>query len=393
MPAPKNTRILQIIKQFLHKTHLVIGLTFGFYFAFMGVTGALMVFRHEIDAWQNPQLMQWQEADGDHATFSLSQTVDNVTAKYPDYTVKQIDCPYPSAIFVYDIHVIDGNGVYREVFVNLYGDILGTRVEGGTFFPKVLKLHTQLIPGSFGELLIKLAPFFFIAIVLTGLWIWWPPRKNFVQQAKMRITIKLGAPYKRTIHDMHNAFGFWSLLLLLVISVTGLAIAWEEQTKTIVGKFASSQALEGYHQHPTSFVDADGFKPGTIDYALDAAKSQISRPGYTPVSITPRDDGYRVAFAPQSFQMHSTAPRATLANVDVDGQGNVVNVVYPEDKSPQSRILSWIVPIHMGNWAGGWLYYPVKVVYFLAALSPLVLLITGFLKYIGRRPLSGFLSR
>jgi uncharacterized iron-regulated membrane protein len=382
MPEPQKnqSRLSLRIKNAFHQIHIWLGITFGIYFAFMGVTGSLYLFHSELDVLFNSSLMRVSAPPGPSKTLSLDRLQDIATNASPGANISAVDPP-PSSNRSIDFHIVTSNGDLRELFINPYtGKVLGSRVEGGPFFPKVRQLHIQLVPGNFGEILVKLLPIAATIILLTGVWIWWPPKAKFWEQAKLRSTIKLGAPYKRTIHDMHNAFGIWTVLFLLIASITGAGIAWEDQTvkaaKLIDAKFPGTAV-------PSTFKAPDTSSESSSNASLDevAAHAQSVAPGLAIDEIKLNGDSYVVSLT----EPNQPEVKAKLVNAYVDLAGTVTDLRRPENQPIGSRAARWVTSAHVGKWGPGPFYYVVMLLVGLSSFSTLILLTTGILKLIGKR--------
>src|SRR5690606_40397849 len=64
----------------------------------------------------------------------------------------------------------------------------------------------------------------FTFLIFSGLILWLPKK---LRAWKQGFKIKLSANWKRINHDLHNTLGFYSFILLLVMSLTGLCWSFE----------------------------------------------------------------------------------------------------------------------------------------------------------------------
>jgi len=54
--------------------------------------------------------------------------------------------------------------------------------------------------------------------------LWWPKK---LKNLKQRLTLKWSASFKRVNWDFHSTFGFYTFLVLLIISLTGLTWSYK----------------------------------------------------------------------------------------------------------------------------------------------------------------------
>ncbi len=87
------------------------------------------------------------------------------------------------------------------------------------FFSYVTKFHTGLLMGSVGKLIVTYTTLFFVFILLSGIFIFLPSNGK---QLRQRFMVEWGKGAKRRLFDLHVSLGWWTLLWLLLLAVTGL---------------------------------------------------------------------------------------------------------------------------------------------------------------------------
>ena len=121
------------------------------------------------------------------------------------------------------------NGV-NFVGLTIYVDPVSLKVLGseerrraGLFNRNLTTMHVALMaPGYYG---LQAVGFLGIAMVLfgfSGLTLWWP-RKD---QWRSAFGIRRGARGFRLNRDLHSVVGFWSLIVFLIISISGVDLAF-----------------------------------------------------------------------------------------------------------------------------------------------------------------------
>lgn len=87
------------------------------------------------------------------------------------------------------------------------------------FFSYVTKFHTSLMMGPVGKLIITYTTLFFIFILITGIFVLLPKDGK---QLCQRLKVEWSKGSRRRLFDLHVSLGWWALLWLLLLSVTGL---------------------------------------------------------------------------------------------------------------------------------------------------------------------------
>lgn len=87
------------------------------------------------------------------------------------------------------------------------------------FFSYVTKFHTGLMMGPVGKLIVTYTTLLFVFILISGIFVFLP--KNGKQLCQ-RFKVEWGKGSKRRLFDLHVSLGWWTLLWLLLLAVTGL---------------------------------------------------------------------------------------------------------------------------------------------------------------------------
>jgi uncharacterized iron-regulated membrane protein len=115
---------------------------------------------------------------------------------------------------------------YYLVYLNPYdGTVLKVKNEDADFFRIVLMGHFYLwLPPDIGQPLAASATLIFLAMLITGLIMWWPRNKKSTRQ---RFTIKWNARWRRVNYDLHAVMGFYATWIAIILAVTGLVFGFQ----------------------------------------------------------------------------------------------------------------------------------------------------------------------
>lgn len=262
----------------------------------------------------------------------------------------------------------------KTISVNPYtAAIIGDRNTQNDFFNVVLRLHRNLLLGKTGTQIIKWNVLIFFILCVSGLVIWWPKQKKFFRQA-VKINFKT-KNWKRLNWDLHSVLGFYALLLLMVISLTGIFWMFDSVRNGL--KFVTRQPGSKKEEKLKSALQA-----GTI-FSLDQAYTRATAmyAGASEVVITPPQD----SVAPLRVTMQYPYTIVRKQNIIYYDQysGEVMRENLYKNYTAYDKISRSNYQLHTGDMPG--LGIGTKIIYFLASLISASLPITGFLVWMGRK--------
>jgi len=206
--------------------HLVGGLIAAVFLAILGLTGSLLVFEGEIDHLLNRPLTHVQPQGERRSVGELCQLLEQ------RHTGSHVDSVNPSydPTIAYRIHVRSSTpGESRTYAINPYtGEELGSLEHANQWMAKVHQFHTNLLLGPNGKMITGVSAMFLFLLSVTGLIVWMP--------AKMWKLSVLQRP-RAGNWELHNLLGFYSSIFMLLFSITGLVIHWDNETRTLINRW------------------------------------------------------------------------------------------------------------------------------------------------------------
>lgn len=208
------------------KFHLWVSVPFGVIITITCFTGALLVFEEEITALCKGHIAAVTPVG---EALPLNVIADRVDATLPEgVDVKGVVVPN-SPCEAYKVNL--SKPKKTAVYVNQYtGEVIGSD-ERIPFYKTVFRLHRWLMdsdPGGgklfWGKIIVGASTLACVVILLTGLVIWWPRNRKMLKN-RLQIALKKGK--NRFWYDLHVAGGFYALLLLLAMALTGLTWSFE----------------------------------------------------------------------------------------------------------------------------------------------------------------------
>ena len=160
-----------------------------------------------------------------------------------------------------------GPGGGANVMVNPYTGVILPDPPGPdplvAFMRKVHLLHTQLLGGRVGNVIVVAVTFVALFLVISGIVVWWRDKVWRVSRS---------GSWKRTNFDLHHSLGIFSAVILLIITSTGLWVRY--------GKV--DEWMRKLNTAPTPPIPSQpSAEPGTPVLSLDsiAAVARAAVPG------------------------------------------------------------------------------------------------------------------
>ncbi len=246
------------------------------------------------------------------------------------------------------------------------------------FFLTMMKLHRWLLlDDSIGRPIVGIATLIFIFLSLSGLILWFPRKFRYWKRWfywKPGFKIKYKAKWKRINHDLHNTLGFYSLLLLLLMALTGLCWSFEWY-RNGVSAIMGSEVFAGKNEKTIQIEKGEISIP--FEQIIQTCNQELSYPGNINIGL-PKDSTSALTLSKTQTGFFSlSAPD----KIQIDPYtGNVLSKDLFKDKPLNVQIVSLIKPIHLGEVFGTFS----KILYFIACLIGTSLPVTGFFIWINK---------
>ncbi|TWU16944.1 PepSY-associated TM helix domain-containing protein [Allorhodopirellula heiligendammensis] len=252
-----------------------------------------------------------------------------------------------------------------------------------SFFRTVLKIHRQLFIGSTGRIIVELTTCWSLVLFLTGVYLWWPRRKEKVRGVWLpRLR---GKPYV-ILRDLHTLAGVYLFPVCMLLIVTGLfyTLIWGESFHLVSKQFFATPTEETQPQRgdedakkkPEPYV-----QPGfTLQAAYDTAASRYPDRDITIDLPSGTTDHYTVSAINDYARGTYGAMNSTGFQIHRD-TGEVMAVDDLAD-NPRYWWHRWAYPLHVGSVIG----IISKIIWLGACVILVALPITGIWMWWKRRP-------
>jgi uncharacterized iron-regulated membrane protein len=216
------------VRQFLVVTHRWAGLAAALFLAIAGLTGTVIAFSDDLEAWLNPHLFVTSTTDEAGRPREMLEPLDlraRAERALPDYFVTSVRFHRePGKSQQFFLRPKPGvEAKYDQAFFDPYsGQLLGARLHGESLFKRetvvgfLFHFHYALaIPGPWGRVLFGIIAIVWTLDCMIGLALTFPRGKSFLQKWSTAWKIKRGASPTRLNLDLHRAFGLWLWVVLL----------------------------------------------------------------------------------------------------------------------------------------------------------------------------------
>ena len=355
----------------MRRVHLWLGLSAGVLLALTGLTGSLLVFYPEIDTLIHAQ----DRAVPDVRPQSWAAVDKGLRSEFPDrggawrIEITPDGGAIPARYFPVDVQ---GQRALKPFLVWMdprdYSEVRDARW-GSEPMTLIYDLHRRLLLNKPGAAAMGIFALALVPLLLgSGVWAWWPRTGGFRKSLKFP---KSSALTKR-LYVVHKLAGLACLSVVPIAALSGAMLNLPDVSR------GGLSNLSPLIENP-----APSSRPVGQAIALDdlLARAQRAFPGAEPAWIeTPGTAEGAVQFT--FAQAHEPSRRFPRSIVWLDQySGAILATRDPRADGAGDLVLNWLHSIHAGELVG----LPGRVALCAAGLLPLVLLMTGWLRYRRRR--------
>jgi uncharacterized iron-regulated membrane protein len=364
--------------------HLWLGLITGIIMVIVCLMAAIWVFNEEITELTEPETkVAWQ----DKPVLTPSQLKEIAAARVPGKKASYVTYQQGRAI---SFNMGEGRRGNTTLRINPYtGEVISVKerkADEVDFFRFVLNGHRFLwLPYKIGRPVVNYSTLIFIITLISGMVLWWPQKWNKSTREKS-FKIKWGASFKRVNYDLHNVFGFYSLIIVAAMALTGIVYGIEWYSKGLYWVTSGGKTLPEFKRLQSDSLQAN--KHYTPEQAMDLAFNKV-------IALHPEAKGFYYGFAdtarpkstigitiyPTTGKYYNTRSYSFDQHTLQQLEGNKVFEGSFSEAPFGSKLRRMNYDIHVGAILG----LPGKILAFFGALIGASLPITGFLIWWGRK--------
>ncbi|MEH2290954.1 PepSY-associated TM helix domain-containing protein [Nostoc sp.] len=367
--SQNNTITPKRLRNFVFYLHRYLGLVLGLIIVVIGVTGTLWMFDAEVYRLILGKRLTQVTPQGQ--PLPLNVLVEKVQAAYssqPDLKVSTISPDYfQTGTSPASVGIIDKNGISLDVLLNPYtGEILGTHQTTGDWLDIAGQLHIGSVAGHTGEIVYGIIGLLMFILCITGIFLW-PGWRKLVTGFK----IKLNTHPKRTNFDIHKVVGIFAAVFLAILGFTGFCMNWGSMVYPVIYAITFSPSPP----EPTLVsVPIPGKKPISLQQAIQISNTPL--PGATTPIIWPPTTPEGTYTFRKHFPEDLNSSGSSEVYVD-QYSGKVLWVRSIRQISRGDKVIAWIGNLHFGHYGGR----TTEIIYGVVGITPIILLITGFVMW------------
>lgn len=355
--------------------HLVAGLLVLPFLAWLAVTGALYLYKPEIE---RAVYADWLRVEARPALplAVLAKRVSDQTGGRVTQIAK------PAAAESWRMTIALPDGAKRTAFVDPGdGRVLGTTRPGGVM-GLVKDLHSLVITGPVGNAAIEIAAGWTIVLVLTGIWLW-ASKPGFGPKGPVR--------GRRFWSDLHASTGIVAGVVVLFLAITGMPWSgvWGKGLQGIV-------AAQGWGRPPSPAPIGHGEHGGaaTLPWSMQRASVPMGHggdlgPDRALAAARARGIGEAWSLTPPAWPGAPYLVGAAIVRAEdaraiyVDaGTGRVLQDARYRDFGGGARAIEWGIAVHQGQQYGE----VNRLVMLAGCVAILLLVVSAPVMWVKRRP-------
>jgi uncharacterized iron-regulated membrane protein len=369
------------LRKWLFQVHLWIGLTLGVAVGIVGLTGAVVVFRYELNRLTTPGTA-YVAPQGER--LPMDELARRVQSARPNDKIQQAAWEAGPAT-AWNFRSTSPEGHRIHTFINPYnGEITGQDNYQYKLLQWIFDLHAYLLAGNTGMFINGFIGMATVILALSGLVIWWPGLSRW----RAGFAFLRGAGWKRQNYDLHKLTGFYASLALAFVAFTGAYFSfpnlYKNTAENLTGTTADTVAPRASTLWSQRGVSMEEF--------IRAAER--AQPGASAISFGfPQNPGDPVTIRTKEV---NDWHRIGLNYVYLEP--NDARVILSDrfsDATLSTKLVRWMYPFHFGRFGGRWgtfMFYFVMVIHVVIGVAPFVLMTTGLLMYWNRSLSKGWRS-
>lgn len=358
----------------------------------ISLTGSLIVFASQLDAWLNADIMHVAVPKSDARFRSFGDIIAAAKTAIPTNGMfaHRIAFPQkPGEVFEIAYTIPPSQDNY-QIFVNPYtAEVLSQRLWGaferccswhGPLMAMIYRFHDSFWLGWIGSIVVGNIALLMIVSLVSGIVLWWPS----LSQLRNSVMIKRNASKARLNYDIHKVFGIYSAILLFVLLFTGaylsLQVPFPSQINSLVSFFSPVTVKPKLFKS----IPISGQMHINIDQAISIANQAFPEGVVTTVFLPVGEDGVFKIFKHKGNRIMFSSRQQMVVIEAYSG-----NILYQTDASKQTSgdiFEEWQLALHSGEAFG----ITGQIVVLITGLMPLVLYVTGIIRWLQKRKAKHF---
>jgi uncharacterized iron-regulated membrane protein len=326
-------QIKRTLRRWAQKSHTWVGIVAGLLFCLMGLSGAVIAFRPQIESAHGPKaapVVACPVFDPDQAVAAVNGFVHGVAVDRISFPAETGDP------FVFQLRK---PGSLRIAYDHCFNRVLGIR--NIAWLDWLVDLHHNLLAGKTGRRVVGAIGVALLFSSLSGLLVW------VTAHRRRGVTIDSRASRRRIIYDLHRSAGLLASLVLIVQASTGIGLAYPELLHSL--RDGSNQTTSARKQQKTEKKAHKRAKAASLTEAIRIA--QLALPDGRIREV--RGLGGDAKRIEVRFWRPGDVRKSGNNFVYLNAAGTtVLSVVKSADQSAGNHLSELFAAIHYGEWGG-----------------------------------------
>ena len=363
-------------RQIIFWSHLIVGVGVGLFVFIMSATGVLLTYEHKIIHWVED--FQSVEIDASKTRLSVDELASIATEKSSRAKLMLLGIDRrddaPTTIYLlgegrldidpYTGHLLDSSAATVEFVMHA-----------------IVSLHRSLATGrnGIGHTLMAASNLILVFLIISGLYLWFPRAFKWPFFKMNLVFAKKYPTAKARDFNWHHVFGFWCLVPLFFVALTGVVISYPWANSMLYGAFGEEAParqgppfLSGASLSGANGEVPDGQQLTSLQTAVDAAKTYNDKWTSIRLVMPVREQTPTVRLLVNTGDGILPEQRTTLVFDRI--QGKIDSVQRYEDMTEAQQARMFVRFLHTGEQFG----FIGATIAGLASLAACFLVYTGF---------------
>lgn len=362
-------------RRWMFLVHLWLGLIIGPIVGVVNLTGAIIVFRYEVNRMTTPGTAYVTPPPG-APRLTLDDMAARIHAARSGDKLRTVGWEAgPGTAWNFRAQSPEGHRIHT--FINQYtGEITGRDDYHDQWMQWLYDLHADLLAGDTGEFLNGFVGLATLVLAVTGLIVWWPGASHW----RFGFRYAWQTRWKRQNYDLHKVVGFYSSAAVMIIALSGMTYSFPGLAKQVTERITGTPVMTDSPRAATGWSDR------RVPMERFIAAAEEIQPGAAAVQLNfPQKAGDPVVV--RTKEPHDWH-RIGLNYVYLEpANGRILRSLRFSEANAGTRATLFMYPLHFGRFGGHWnssVFYGVMALYVVLGVSPFVLMVTGLLMYWNR---------
>ena len=326
--------------------HRWLGLFIGAWFALVGLSGSILVFEDDIDAWLNPHLLT-DTRSGAH--LPPHAMLPRVAEAFPLAKTERIRPPkVPGEVYRITLrvapHMRTGSPRAEAMFSAVSGEILGSR-EADTigitrpyWMRTLYEFHRNVLLGNFGSNIVGIAGFLLMTSALSGFITAWPRNRSGWRRL---VGVKVRAGFTRVLFDIHRSSGVILFVLLMLATVTGSTLVYVNVARDIVSVFSQ---VAPFPVIPWRETPADNWP--SFEQVTASVRKEYPQHAMVEIHVPSKPTAGYLFYLKRDGDVHRLGDTIVWVH---PGSGEILFERSARNRTRGESVMHWLFPLHSGT--------------------------------------------